>query len=75
MRGVVILFCLFVFFHVSAQETDSLDYINPDSSVLDSLVNPLADSTITNDSIPSNTTSAKKSDIETTINYNAKDSL
>ena len=73
MRGLIILLCLIISTHALTQEIDSLG--NPINTLLfDSLETQSSDSTIVNDSIPS-PRSSRQSDIETTINYNAKDSL
>lgn len=76
MRCLIIFFCLIFSFCTFSQENDST-YVDPEEGIT------LADSLLTEapaDSVLSDTTAAQpsgqnRSDIQTTINYNAKDSL
>ncbi len=74
MKGLIIFFCLCISFHVSSQEVDSLNQVIYELPS-DSLGINSPDSTIVNDTIPGLEQSTRRSDIETTINYNAEDSL
>lgn len=72
MRCLIILLCLILPFCGFTQEIDSL--ITDKSSELDEKLLPV-DSALVDTTAQSPTSKSKKSDIETTINYNARDSL
>ena len=75
MRGFGIFLCFIVWSQAFTQEIDSLNNATS-KPLLDSLEVSPPDSTIINDTIPATATNtSRRSDIETTINYNAKDSL
>ena len=75
MRCSIILFCLIISICASAQEKDSVNYSSVgDISVGDSLNIAAPDSVIT-DTTSVSAPRQSRSDIETTINYNARDSL
>ncbi|WP_420317993.1 putative LPS assembly protein LptD [Ekhidna sp.] len=72
MRCLIVLFCLIQILNVSGQEVDSLYNDTPDSLIrTDSSTNEVIQSTDSSLRKPA----SRQSDIETTINYNAKDSL
>lgn len=72
MRCLILLFCFTAYFCVQSQEIDSLSKDREDLLESDTLIN--SDTTQV-DSLTQKKTTTKKSDIETTINYHAKDSL
>ncbi len=76
MRCLIILFCLILSFSAKSQVNDSTSVVaDGDIPLADSLLTSTAlDSTIT-DTTSINSTKENQSDIQTTINYNAKDSL
>ncbi|SNT15109.1 LPS assembly outer membrane protein LptD (organic solvent tolerance protein OstA) [Ekhidna lutea] len=73
MRWFILLFCSLFFLEAFAQEVDSLEYesneviIAPDTARING--------EIKTDSTAGNSRVSRRSDIETTINYHAKDSL
>ena len=75
MRSLVIFFCFTVSLGAFAQKIDSLNQsINKELIRSDSLI--VADTIATDTSVVGKPTAeASKSDVETTINYNARDSL
>ena len=76
MRCLIILFCLIVVSAAFSQETDTT-YAEPkqDLSALDSLAKPALPDSVRSDSTASQSPRNNQSDIETTINYHARDSL
>jgi lipopolysaccharide export system protein LptA len=72
LRCLIILLCLILPFCGFTQEIDSL--ITDESSELADKLLPV-DSALVDTTAQSPTSKSKKSDIETTINYNARDSL
>lgn len=76
LRCLSILFCLTLSFCAFSQETDSLyNSTNEELSIADSLLATSSLDTIKSDSTTVQPGAPNQSDIETTINYNAKDSL
>lgn len=77
MRCLILLFCLVVSISSFSQETDSTYYrAEEDVRIGDSPTIPIQVSDTTKrDSIPDSSQNSRRSDIETTINYSAKDSL
>ncbi|MEQ9468472.1 MAG: putative LPS assembly protein LptD [Ekhidna sp.] len=72
MRCLIILFCFFLWITASAQELDSLAADLQEAEMIGDSLIP-ADSAAMDSTAQSST--QKRSDVETTINYNAKDSL
>ncbi|MEQ6166811.1 putative LPS assembly protein LptD [Ekhidna sp. MALMAid0563] len=72
MRCLILLFCLTIYFHGLSQEIDTLSAEG--SQPLMEADTLISDSTRA-DSVVQSTPTSKRSDIETTINYNANDSI
>ncbi|WP_370089854.1 putative LPS assembly protein LptD [Ekhidna sp.] len=79
MRCLILLFCLFVSISSFSQETDSTYHRAEEDVVIgegeDPTIPALVSDTTKRDSIPTPSQNSRLSDIETTINYSAKDSL
>lgn len=76
MRCLIVLFCLIFSFCAFSQEADSV-YTRAEEgiSIGDSLTMVPQSDTTKSDTTTSQPTSSSRSDIQTTINYNARDSL
>lgn len=76
MRCLIVLFCVIISYCGISQEIDST-YVNAeeDISIGDSLLSTPPSDTSKTDSTSVQRSSSSRSDIQTTINYNARDSL
>ncbi|WP_436517535.1 putative LPS assembly protein LptD [Ekhidna sp. To15] len=76
MRCLIVLFCLIFSFWAQSQEADSVyTQAEEDISIGDSLATVLPSDTTKTDTTNTQQKPTNQSDIQTTINYNAKDSL